>query len=146
MNYFSRIPGRCTAALNCLLLQTAMVTSLVGCGSSEKDFLPSATAARTALDSSLNAWKSGAPIATITTGLVPIDTYDARWRDGQKLESFEVVSEQSVDERPTFSVKIKLADDKEVIDDTFVVVGNNPLMVFRQQDYDKAGGAGGATE
>lgn len=126
-----------------LVLNLAGIFALVGCGGSDSDYLPSTTAARAALEASLNKWKAGDSLATISTGPVPIDTFDARWRDGDKLESFEILREELVEGRPTFNVKTKLADVAEPTEDTFIVVGNNPLLVFRKQDYDKAGGTGG---
>ncbi len=126
-----------------LVLNLASIIALAGCGSSDSDYLPSTTAARAALEASLNKWKAGDSLAAISTGPVPVETFDARWRDGNKLESFEILRETLVEGRPTFDVKTKLADAAEPIEDTFIVVGNNPLLVFRKQDYDKAGGTGG---
>ncbi len=126
-----------------LMLSLAGIFALAGCGGSDSDYLPSTTAARAALEASLNKWKAGDSLATISTGPVPVDTFDARWRDGGKLESFEILREELVEGRPTFNVKTKLANAAEPTEDTFIVVGNNPLLVFRKQDYDKAGGTGG---
>ena len=38
---------------------------------------------------------------------------------------------------------MKVAGGKEEPEVTYLVIGNNPLMVFRKQDYDKASGVGG---
>ena len=110
-----------------------------GCGSGESRYLPPEEAARVAPESVLSSWQSGAKLATITTGPVPVDTFDARWRDGKALESFEILGYESVEDRPTFRVRVALRGEQSV-EDTFVVVGNNPLLVFRKQDFDKAGG------
>ena len=126
-----------------LVLNLAGILALAGCGSSDSDYMPSSTAARAALEASLSKWQAGDSLAQISTGPVPVDTFDARWRDGNKLESFEILREELVEGRPTFAVKVKLSDAAEPIEDTFIVVGNNPLLVFRKQDYDKAGGTGG---
>lgn len=112
---------------------------LAGCADDESRFLPEEQAARVALEAALSSWKSGAKLATITTGPVPVDTFDARWRDGKVLESYEILGYESVENRPTIRVRIGLQGDA-VVEDTFVIVGNNPLLVFRKQDFDKAGG------
>ena len=41
------------------------------------------------------------------------------------------------------SLSVKLANNQEELEDTYVVIGNNPLMVFRKQDYDKTSGIAG---
>lgn len=110
-----------------------------GCDSGESRYLPAEEAARVALEAALSSWKSGAKQATIVTGPVPVDTFDARWRDGKVLESFEILGYELVESRPTFRVKVGLKGEA-VVEDTFVIVGNNPLLVFRRQDFDKAGG------
>ncbi|MFN5796443.1 MAG: hypothetical protein ACK5AN_02845 [Planctomyces sp.] len=124
---------RCWLRWGLLCLMTA------GCGSGAGQYLPPEEAARVALESALTSWKSGAKLATITTGPVPVDTFDARWRDGKVLESFEILGYESVEDRPTFRVRVGLRGEG-VVEDTFVIVGNNPLLVFRKQDFDKAGG------
>lgn len=90
------------------------------------------------MDPGVLAWKSGQTLATIP-GDVPVETFDARWRDGQKLSSFDLLSEETVEGRPTFRVRIPLTGG-DAVEDTFVVVGSNQLLVFRKQDFDKAGG------
>ncbi|MFN9236004.1 MAG: hypothetical protein ACK6D4_15325, partial [Planctomyces sp.] len=60
-------------------------------------------------------------------------------RGGKVLESFEILGYESVEDRPTFRVRVGLRGEG-VVEDTFVIVGNNPLLVFRKQDFDKAGG------
>lgn len=122
--------------LNLSLLWLVVVA---GCGSGESRYLPPEEAARVALDAALSSWKGGAKLATITTGPVPVDTFDARWRDGRVLESYEILGYELVEDRPTFRVRVGVRGEA-VVEDTFVIVGNNPLLVFRKQDFDKAGG------
>jgi hypothetical protein len=112
----------------------------LGCGgSSEAKYLPATSAARAALEKSLNAWKSGQPQDSVKANEIVVQTFDARWRDGAKLEAFEILTEESLEGRPAFKVRIAI-QKAQPIEDLFVVVGNNPLLVFRKQDFDKAGG------
>ncbi|MFM7057767.1 MAG: hypothetical protein ACKO2P_12685 [Planctomycetota bacterium] len=115
------------------------ILSFAGCGTPEDRYLPPEQTARLALEAALASWKSNAKLATITTGPVPVDTFDARWREGQVLESYEILDFQMMQDRPAFRVKMGLKGDP-VVEDTFVVVGVNPLLVFRKQDFDKASG------
>ena len=122
-------------------LMLALLAS--GCGTSDRKYIPSPSTARGALEAALNAWKSGAAHGTVKGFQVPVDTFDARWQAGKQLESFEVLREEPSDGPKTFVVKMKLADDKEQQEVTYLVVGKNPLLVFRREDYNKASGTGG---
>jgi len=124
-----------------LLSILAIVAS--GCGDSEAKYIPSEETAKQALNVSLTAWRDGQPHGTITSWNIPIDVYDARWQAGTKLETFDVVREEMLEDRKVFIVKMKVAGGKEEQEVTYLVIGNNPLMVFRKQDYDKASGLGG---
>lgn len=120
-----------------------MLVMAIGCGDSgEARYIPSETTAREALNVALKAWQDGQALGTITSYQTPIDTFDARWQAGKKLETFEIVREEMLEEKKTFIVKMKLADEEEQ-EVTYLVLGNDPLMVFRKQDYDKASGMGG---
>ena len=132
-------PFRITTAL----LVSALACFAVGCGGGEARYIPSEATAKEALNAALKAWQDGQVHGTITTYHVPIDTYDARWQAGVKLETFEVVRDEMLDGRKAFVVKMKLADGKKEQEVTYLVIGNDPLMVFRKQDYDKASGIGG---
>jgi hypothetical protein len=124
-------------------LFSLMLVAPIGCGDGgEAKYIPSETTAREALEVALTAWKEGKSHGTITSWNTPIDAYDARWRDGKKLEAFEVVREEMLEEKKAFVVKMKLVDEKEQ-EVTYLVIGNNPLMVFRREDYEKASGMGG---
>lgn len=117
-----------------------LAVSMHGCGSGESvdRYIPEAEKARTSLETALNAWKSGAPVKTIEADGYKIDVFDARWRDGAKLESFEIVSEEVGAERPTYVVKTRIkAKDAE---NKYLVIGIDPILVFRDVDYKKANG------
>ena len=113
-----------------------------GCGGSgEAKYLPSEDIAKEALNAALKAWQDGQAHGTVKTYAVPVDTFDARWQEGKTLEKFEVVRKETLDNHKAFIVKMKLTDEEEQ-EVTYLVIGNDPLMVFRKQDYDKASGVG----
>ncbi len=133
---------QCRPVVHIVLLSCAAV-SLAGCRTGEEKYIPSENTAREAVDAALTAWESGQAHGTVTSFAVPIDTFDARWQAGKKLETFEVVREEQSEGHRKFIVNMKLTDDKAAEEVTYLVVGNDPLLVFRQQDYDKASGMGG---
>ncbi len=126
-----------------IVLLSCAVISLAGCGTGEEKYIPTETTAREAVNAALTAWKSDQAHGTVKTFAVPIDTFDARWQAGKKLETFEFVREEQSDGHRKFVVNMKLTDDKAAEEVIYLVVGNDPLLVFRQQDYDKASGMGG---
>ena len=115
----------------------------IGCGESDRKYIPSQSTARGALEAALKAWKSGAAHGTVKSFQVPVDTFDARWQAGKKLEQFEILREEPSEGPKTFVAKMKLADDKEEQEVTYLVLGKDPLLVFRKEDYNKASGMGG---
>ena len=128
------------------LLSVAFLTLtllVLGCGASDRKYIPSQSTARGALEAALKAWKSGAAHGTVKSFQVPVETFDARWQAGKKLEQFEILREEPSEGPKTFVVKMKLADDKEEQEVTYLVLGKDPLLVFRKEDYNKASGVGG---
>jgi hypothetical protein len=126
------------------LLVIALLGICVGCGGApEKKYIPQASIARGALKAALEHWKSGAKHGPIEGFNVPVNVFDARWQNGKKLESFEILSEVPSDGPKIFLVKMKLDEDKAENEVTYLIVGKDPLLVFREQDYKKASGTGG---
>lgn len=113
---------------------------LLGCGGdTTQRYVPAAASARSGLETALSTWKSGAAHGTITTSTPAIDVFDARWQSGKKLESYEILEEITGQEHPQFKVRLKLADAPEETT-TYRVVGIDPLLVFRDADYQKTTG------
>jgi hypothetical protein len=111
----------------------------VGCGgNSESSYVPDSSKARQALETALNAWQQGEPVKTIKTDDYSIDVFDARWQKKAKLESFEILSEGPSDPHPTFSVALTVNGKKG--ESEYRVVGIDPILIFRAEDYKKATG------
>lgn len=115
----------------------------IGCGSPEQKYIPKSDFSRRALEAALTQWKSGQSHGPIKNFDVKIDVFDARWQNKKKLESYEILREEKSNGPKTFVVKMKLDEDKEEKEVTYLIVGKDPLLVFRKQDYDKASGTGG---
>lgn len=121
----------------------ALAMAIIGCGAnSEKKYIPSTTAARDALDATLAAWKSGAPYGPIQSGKTPVNVFEGRWQAGKKLESFEVLREEPSEGPKKFVVSTKLIGEAKPTEIAYLVVGKDPLLVFREDDFLKASGVG----
>lgn len=130
----SKIPRVC-------LICVSLLAIVCGCGGQSHDqYVPESSQARQALEAALNAWKDGKPHEPIRTSDPPVEMYDARWRDGQKLESFEVAEELSPDPHPAFKVRMRFAGSLQDEESTYFVMGIDPLLVFRSEDYNRATG------
>lgn len=128
-----------------LLIVTAWVVSTVGmgCGGGGKDpkaYVPSSADAQQALTMSLDAWKASAahdPVGKLASG-VKVKAIDLDWAEGKKLASYSGLKEipgAGVGPK-NFSVKLKYQEGPE-IDATYLVVGIDPLQVFRDKDYER---------
>ena len=114
---------------------------LSGCsgGNTSSRYEPSKQVARSAIDSALKTWKSGVPLGEIA-GKPAINMFDERWQSGKKLESYEILEEVVGSEHPQFKVRLKITGSAEEVNE-FLAVGIDPLLVFRDKDYQKATGA-----
>ena len=112
---------------------TALVLVTASCGGPSP--IPPAEVARKALETSLTAWRDGKTPADTTKGDPPIQVMDSEWTNGRKLASFEIVREQPSDSDKRFVVKLKYANPAAVTETTYIVLGTQPVAVFREEDY-----------
>lgn len=125
-----------------VLLGLSLIAGCTG-HNSEKAYIPKTAHAKEALEVVLKEWQSGAAFGRVEGFTVPIDVFDSRWQSGKKLESYEILREETTDGPKTFVVKMKLVDDKEETEIKYLVLGIDPLNVFTEHDYKKATGGGG---
>ncbi len=123
-------------ALACLLLLAT------GCGRapSEKDYLPAEQKARAALDSALAAWQNGQPAGKMAAASGTVEVADPEWKAGQKLLGYEILNAETGNGPPRFAVKLRMAGPRGEREVRYVVVGNDPLWVYREDDYQHAMG------
>jgi hypothetical protein len=129
-SYFvNRMVG--TAALASLLC-------LAGCGSHpEARYVPAADTARQSLEAALAAWKNNAPQGAIQLEKTSITVIDSRWRAGRKLENFEILEELTANPHRIFRVKLRLAKAPKDEETNYLVIGIDPLLVYRSEDYEQ---------
>lgn len=117
-----------------------VTASSPGCGGkSVASYKPSALKARQAIEAALSTWKDGAKHGPITGVSPNLNVFDARWQSGAQLERFEILEEVKDQEHPRFKVKLKLVNKPEETNE-YLVVGIDPLLVFRDADYKRASG------
>jgi hypothetical protein len=110
-------------------------------GTKTEDFIPPSDKARQALEAALNHWQGGHPPGKVPGTNPPVDVQDFKWKAGQKLKSYEILGEESGPEQRFFRVRLTLAEGAP-IEVKYMVLGIDPLLVYREEDYQKLSGMG----
>jgi hypothetical protein len=118
----------------------------VGCSrgpSRVEDFTPAGDAARKALEAALAHWQAGGPTGAVPNTSPAVEVTDSKWRAGQKLQAFEIVGDEPpAGPGPRF-FKVRLTPAKgPPAEVRYAVLGVDPLLVYRDEDYQKLSGAG----
>jgi hypothetical protein len=109
-----------------------VIVSGIACGRSA---VPPADVARSALETALTAWRDGKKPADVAQASPPIQAVDNEWTTGRKLVSFEIGDEKPSETDKQFVVKLKFdkaTKDEEV---TYVIIGTDPVAVYREADF-----------
>jgi hypothetical protein len=110
----------------------------IGCGgrSDAKRFFPAPEAARAALTAALDAWKEGRPTGRLPDVSPSVHVVDET-RSSPRLGRYEILGTIPGDGPPTFNVLLETGSPSVRQTARYVVVGVDPLWVFRQEDFDK---------
>jgi hypothetical protein len=113
----------------------------VGCKDPVKNYTPSESNARQALESALTQWRDGqAKPAPFPLGKVTVQVADQNWEGGQKLQSFEIVGDDGATTGPrAFTVKLKTPKGEQTT--KYYVFGIDPLQIYSEPDYKKLTGS-----
>lgn len=126
---------RLLAALALVLLFQA-----TGCRSrSAEDFIPDSELSKAAVASALDTWRDGGAEAKpvdVSDGQVRVEWVDNTRETGRALADYTILGETPATNARTFVVVLRFADSPEVVKCRYLVVGIDPLWVFRQEDYD----------
>jgi hypothetical protein len=124
--------GRLGQAIGCLIGVLA-----AGCVQSSQDierFVPDNAAARAAVEAALNEWQNGRSTGGARTSSPKVEFVDTHRRPGQSLERFEILGEAGSDAGRCFIVRLTMANPSEQERARFVVIGIDPIWVFREED------------
>jgi hypothetical protein len=82
------------------------------------------------------AWAAGSPAGMLDATAPRVQVVDSFRKPEQKLEGFEILAETASPRARTFSLRLRLADPDERPVVRYLVVGIDPVLVFRQEDYE----------
>ena len=103
---------------------------------SASEFIPASDECRDALTTALDAWKAGHPAGPVA-GTVPlIHVTDSTRISGQTLKSWKLLGEVPGNAQRCYAVRLVLENPNEERRERFVLVGIDPLWIFRHEDYD----------
>lgn len=122
----------------CRTILSMLILLGAGCGSKSghERFLPSEEVARNALEQMLEQWQKGEiPTSMAREGLPAITPVDSHRRPGQKLLHYEILGEVSGGGPKCFVVRVALDQPREEQKIRYVVLGQDPLWVVRQEDF-----------
>ena len=126
-----------------LLVCAALVVAGCRKGGKVEDYTPKPDQARKALEAALTSWRNGDAAGAVPGSKNPrVNVMDSAWQGGQKLAGFEILREESAGQGPRiFVVRLTPADGapQEV---RYCVIGIDPLIVAREEDYNKMSGTG----
>jgi hypothetical protein len=119
-----------------LALAVATIAFAPGCGGSSRAYTPSTTSARQALDGALAAWQKGTKPDALASASPAVHPVDFQWQAGQALEAYQIVGEEPGEASECrFSVSLKLKKAPGELKTRYIVVGREPLWVYREEDY-----------
>jgi hypothetical protein len=121
-----------------LCLAVGLMSGIIGAGCSRQNatskYIPSPQNAETALTTAFAAWKAGTPAGPVegTSPLVHVtDTYR---RPAEKLVEFQILGEVPGDTPRCYAVELRFDPPREE-KARYVVVGIDPLWIFRLEDF-----------
>jgi hypothetical protein len=124
-----------------LLLLAGGVLLSAGCSRARKnaeDFTPSSEKARQALEAALTHWQAGNASGPVPGTAPVVQAVDTKWKAGQKLQGFEILGEDAPNSEGAvprfFKVRLTPANGPPQ-EARYVVVGIDPLWVYREEDY-----------
>ena len=108
-----------------------------GCSRSPRaeDFIPSEDSARTALDASLKAWQNDESTSPVANTSPPVQVADGLRTKGRTLLKYEILGLVPADAPRCFAVRMTLGNPTQELRERYVVLGLDPIWVWRHEDY-----------
>jgi hypothetical protein len=101
-----------------------------------KRFVPSVENARQALEAALRDWQAGSQPGKVASTSPSVQVVDSHRQPGQRLASFEILGEVGGEGPRCFLVRLSLQQPAQEARARYVVVGVDPLWVFREEDFE----------
>jgi hypothetical protein len=98
--------------------------------------MPSWGEARQALESALTTWRDARAPLPASFGTRSVRFLDQHRRPGQRLLSFEILGQRDVVNARQFTVRLFLEQEAAPQLVRYVVLGRQPVWVFRLEDYE----------
>jgi hypothetical protein len=121
-----------------LAAATVLILAL-GCAdrTDHSRYYPPDEKARAALEAGLIAWQQGSLTNEVPGTKDPVVMWiDNQRPPGQRLKTFEVLSLAPGNGPRVFTVRLVAESPAAEVKSRYVVVGLDPMWVFRQEDYD----------
>ena len=118
------------------------LSGLTGCsrspapGHAHDRFVPAPETARQAVDAVLRAWQEGAAPGMIPNMKPQVHISDAHRKAGQRLKTYQILGAVPGDAPRCFAVKATFSNPAAEERIRFVVIGIDPLWVFRHEDLE----------
>lgn len=114
-----------------------LVLLAVGCSRSPRaeDFVPPEAAARTALERALDAWVKGEPKLGVPGEGPTVAVADETRLKGRPLSKYEILGPTPGDAARCFAVRLTLGGPTQEVRERYVVLGLDPVWVWRYDDY-----------
>lgn len=117
-----------------LVVSIALVTG--GCSRKTPDYTPSLETAVDSVRRCLDRWKAGEPAGEVPGTRPLIHVTDGGRKLGQTLQSYQILGETRGVSGRTIAVTLHLDNPPEELKARYIVLGIDPLLVFRQEDFD----------
>lgn len=121
-------------------LVVAMIA--IGCGDTRRDSMdlapPDLASSNAALVASLEAWKADRRASGVLIGSKPSVGVVDSTRTDRPLLDYEILGPLMVVEKSRpFAVRLVLDFPRETVATRYLVMGRDPLWVFRQEDFER---------
>lgn len=113
------------------------LVAAAGCSGDPRaeDFVPPEDAARAALEAYLRAWAAGDTGPTVPGTNPSVAVADELRQKGRTLAGYTVLGPTPAEAPRCFAVQLKLGNPAAEVRERYVVVGIDPVWVWRYDDY-----------
>jgi hypothetical protein len=118
-------------------VSAGLLLAAAGCGNAGAPSAPAVEVARASLEAALKSWRDGGKPGAIAGVDPPVQVLDTPWAQGDRLASYEILGEEpgATPVEKQFNVRLVLSKPDRTQEVTYHVIGQGPVMVFRDEDY-----------